>query len=160
MPQRVFYYEAAQRPNNLARTIMNSKMAQIHDFGVGPDEAKMLFSCPVRDFLPTRANIVCFRRPSISVFLGDRIVCGWVGGHFSLRVAWVSSPPTYLQTINILGSSEFYVKFSTFCCEEPSMLIVCGWVGGAFFMLPAVVFGPPTHLHTFSSFGFSKACLF
>ena len=120
----------------------------------------MLFSRPARDFLPTRANIVCFRRSSISVFLGDRIVCGWVGGHFSLRVAWVSSPPTYLQKTNILGSSEFYVKFSTFCCEEPSMLIVCGWVGGALFMLPAVVFGPPTHLHTFSSFGFSKTCLF
>ena len=122
--------------------------------------AKMLFSRPARDFLPTRANIVCFRRSSISVFLGDRIVCGWVGGHFSLRVAWVSSPPTHLQTINTLDSSEFYVKFSTFCCEEPSMLIVCGWVGGALFMLPAVVFGPPTHLHTFSSFGFSKNTCF
>ena len=97
---------------------------------------------------------------SMSVFPGDRIVCGRVGGHFSLRVAWVSSPPTYLQTINIFDSSEFYVKFSTFRCEEPSMLIVCGWVGGALFMLPAVVFGPPTHLHTFSSFGFSKTCLF
>ena len=120
----------------------------------------MLFSRRARDFLPTRANIVCFRRSSISVFLGDRIVCGWVGGHFSLRVAWVSSPPTYLQTINIFDSSEVDVKFSTFCCEEPSMLIVCGWVGGALFMLPAVVFGPPTHLHTFSSFGFSKTCLF
>ena len=73
--------------------------------------AKMLFSPPARDFLPTRANIVCFRRSSISVFLGDRIVCGWVGGHFSSRVAWVSSPPTHPQTINILGSSEFYVSF-------------------------------------------------
>ena len=125
-----------------------------------PARPKMRFSRPARDFLPTRANIVCFRRSSISVFLGDRIVCGWVGGHFSLRVAWVSSPPTYLQKTNILGSSEFYVKFSTFCCEEPSMLIVCGWVGGALFMLPAVVFGPPTHLHTFSSFGFSKKCFF
>ena len=121
---------------------------------------KILFSRPARDFLPTRANIVCFRRSSISVFLGDRIVCGWVGGHFSLRVAWVSSPPTYLQKTNILGSSEYYVKFAAFCCEEPSMLIVCGWVGGALFMLPAMVFGPPTHLHTFSSFGFSKTCLF
>ena len=28
-----------------------------------------------------------------------------------LRVAWALSPPTYLQTINILGSSEFYVNF-------------------------------------------------
>ena len=146
--------------NNLARTIMNSKIAQIHEKLCGAINSKMLFSRSARDFLPTRANIVCFRRSSISVFLGDRIVCGWVGGHFLLCVAWVSSPPTYLQTINILGSSEFYVKFSTFCCEEPSMLIVCGWVGGALFMLPAVVFGPPTHLHTFSSFGFSKTCLF
>ena len=120
----------------------------------------MLFSSPARDFLPTRANIVCFRHSSISVFLGDRIVCGWVGGHFSLRVAWVSSPPTYLQTINILGSSEFYANFQHFCCDEPSMLIVCGWVGGALFMLPAVVFGPPTHLHTFSSFDFRKNLFF
>ena len=139
---------------------MNSKMGQIHEPGWGPTCPKMLFSRRARDFLPTRANIVCFRRSSISVFLGDRIVCGRVGGHFSLRVAWVSSPPTYLQKTNILGSSEFYVNFSAFCCEEPSMLIVCGWVGGAFFMLPAVVFGPPTHLHTFSSFVFSKTCLF
>ena len=100
------------------------------------------------------------RCPGKKVTLGDRIVCGWVGGHFSLRVAWVSSPPTYLQKTNIFDSSEFNVKFSAFCCEEPSMLIVCGWVGGALFMLPAVVFGPPTHLHTFSSFGFSKTCLF
>ena len=68
-------------------------------------------------------------------------------GTFLLRVAWVSSPPTYLQKTNIFDSSEFNVKFSAFCCEEPSMLIVCGWVGGALFMLPAVVFGPPTHLH-------------
>ena len=81
-------------------------------------------------------------------------------GTFLLRVAWVSSPPTYLQKTNIFDSSEFNVKFSAFCCEEPSMLIVCGWVGGALFMLPAVVFGPPTHLHTFSSFGFSKKYLF
>ena len=146
--------------NNLARTIMNSKMGQIHGAGCRLTSPKMLFSRRARDFLPTRANIVCFRRSSISVFLGDRIVCGWVGGHFLLCVAWVSSAPTYLQTINILDSSECYVKFSTFCCEEPSMLIVCGWVGGALFMLPAVVFGPPTHLHTFSSFGFSKTCLF
>ena len=125
----------------------------------------MLFSRPARDFLPTRANIVCFRRSSISVFLGDRIVCGWVGGHFLLRVAWVSSPPTYLQTINILGSSEFYVKFSTFCCEEPSMLIVCGWVGGALFMLPAVVFlatYSPTYLFIvwiFENMSFLKSVL-
>ena len=102
--------------NNLARTIMNSKMAQIHGAVVSRNKPKMLFSRPARDFLPTRANIVCFRRSSISVFLGDRTVCGWVGGHFSLCVAWVSSPPTYLHTINILGSSEFDVKFSTFCC--------------------------------------------
>ena len=135
-------------------------MAQIHGPRVPRGGAKMGFCRPAHDFFPTRANIVCFRRSSISVFLGDRIVCGWVGGHFSLRVAWGWSPPTYLQKTNILGSSEFYVKFSTFCCEEPSMLIVCGWVGGVLFMLPAVVFGPPTHLHTFSSFGFSKTCLF
>ena len=108
--------------------------------------SKMLFSPLSGGFVPTRANIICFRRSSLSVFLGDRIVCGWVGGHFSSRVAWVSSPPTYLQTINIFDSSEVDVKFSTFCCEEPSMLVVCGWVGGALFMLPAVVFGPPTHL--------------
>ena len=62
--------------NNLARTIMNSKMAQIHDKVCGPVSPKMLFSRPARDFLPTRANIVCFRRSSISVVLGDRIVCG------------------------------------------------------------------------------------
>ena len=36
-------------------------------------------------------------------------------GTFLLRVAWVSYPPTYLQKTNILGSSEFYVKFSAFC---------------------------------------------
>ena len=109
---------------------------------------------------PTSFVFEASQRSAMSVFLGDRIVCGWVGGHFSLRVAWVSSPPTYLQKTNIFDSSEFDVKFSAFCCEEPSMLIVCGWVGGALFMLPAVVFGPPTHLHTFSSFGFSKTCLF
>ena len=146
--------------NNLARTIMNPFWLQIHESRVPRGGPKMVFCRPAHDFLPTRANIVCFRRSSISVFLGDRIVCGWVGGHFSLRVAWVSSPPTYLQTINIFGSSEFYVKFSAFCCEEPSMLVVCGRVGGALFMLPAVVFGPPTHLHNVSSFGFLKKYLF
>ena len=65
----------------------------------GPTWPKMLFSRPARDFLPTRANIVCFRRSSISVVLGDRIVCGWVGGHFSLRVC-VGFVPTYLPTKN------------------------------------------------------------
>ena len=88
----------------------------------------MLFSSPARDFLPTRANIVCFRRSSMSVFLGDRIVCGWVGGHFSSRVAWVSSPPTYLQTINIFDSSEVDVNFSTFFLRGAEY-VNCLWVG-------------------------------
>ena len=80
-------------------------------------------------------------------------------GTFRCVVAWVSSPPTHLQTINILDSSEFYVNFQHFFCDEPSMLIVCGWVGGAVFALHGVVFGPPTHLHNVSSFVFFEKIL-
>ena len=40
MPRRVFYYEAAQRPNNVARPVLNLKMAQIHVPGVWPRKGK------------------------------------------------------------------------------------------------------------------------
>ena len=68
---------------------------------VGP---KMVFCRPAHDFLPTRANIVCFRRSSISVFLGDRIVCGWVGGHFSCCQPWFLG---HLLTYILFHRSDF-----------------------------------------------------
>ena len=49
-------------------------------------------------------------------------------GTFLLRVAWVSSPPTYLQKTNILGSSEFYAKIFSILLRGAEY-VNCLWVG-------------------------------
>ena len=48
----------------------------------------------------------------------DEKVCRWVGGPKTTPGSMKSAPPTYLQTINILGSSEFYVNFQHFFAKS------------------------------------------